>query len=115
MAVVSQNLSQELLKSLRVPTPSFAEQRTISAYLDKATSDIADAVNRAHREIDLLREYHTRLIADVVTGKLDVRESAAQLPDEVEELEPLDEAEVIINGEEEPRDGLDTTLEEATV
>ena len=109
------NLSQELLKSLRVPTPSFAEQRTISAYLDKATSDIADAVNRAHREIDLLREYHTRLIADVVTGKLDVRESAAQLPDEVEELEPLDEAEVIINGEEEPRDGLDTTLEEATV
>ena len=109
------NLSQELLKSLRVPTPSFAEQRTISAYLDKATFDIADAINRAHREIDLLREYHTRLIADVVTGKLDVRESAAQLLDEVEELEPLDEAEVIINGEEEPSDGLDATPEEATV
>ena len=34
------------------------------------------------REIDLLREYRTRLIADVVTGKLDVREAAAKLPEE---------------------------------
>ena len=34
------------------------------------------------REIELLREYRTRLIADVVTGKLDVREAAAKLPDE---------------------------------
>ena len=31
---------------------------------------------------DLLREYRTRLIADVVTGKLDVRETAATLPEE---------------------------------
>ena len=108
------NLSQELLKSLRVPTPSFAEQRTISAYLDKATSDIADAVNRAHREIDLLREYHTRLIADVVTGKLDVRESAAQLPDEVEEQELLDETDALIDGDG-AADDLDTTPEEAAV
>jgi hypothetical protein len=34
------------------------------------------------REIDLLREYRTRLVADVVTGKLDVREAAARLPEE---------------------------------
>ena len=34
------------------------------------------------REIDHLREYLTRLIADVVTGKLDVREAAAELPEE---------------------------------
>ena len=38
--------------------------------------------NVAQREIDLLREYRTRLIADVVTGKLDVREAASRLPDE---------------------------------
>lgn len=30
-------------------------------------------VKLARREIDLIREYHTRLISDVVTGKLDVR------------------------------------------
>ena len=33
------------------------------------------------REIDLLREYRNRLIADVVTGKLDVREATAKLPE----------------------------------
>ena len=48
-------------------------------------------ISRTEREIDLLREYRTRLIADVVTGKLDVREAAALLPDEVEVLECLDE------------------------
>jgi type I restriction enzyme S subunit len=36
------------------------------------------------QEASLLREYRTRLIADVVTGKLDVREVAAGLPEEVE-------------------------------
>ena len=56
----------------------------------------------------LLREYRTRLIADVVTGKLDVREAAARLPDEVEELEPLDEADALIDGEEEPTHALAT-------
>ena len=29
-----------------------------------------------------MREYRTRLVADVVTGKLDVREAAARLPEE---------------------------------
>ena len=43
--------------------------------------------SRTQREIDLLREYRTRLIADVVTGKLDVREAAARLPDEVDDSE----------------------------
>ena len=32
--------------------------------------------------VDLIREFRTRLVADVVTGKLDVREAAAKLPDE---------------------------------
>ena len=41
-------------------------------------------ISRLEREIELLREYRTRLVADVVTGKLDVREAAAQLPVEAE-------------------------------
>ena len=60
------------------------------------------------RELEMVREYRTRLIADVVTGKFDVREAAARLPDEVEELEPLDEADTLIDGEEEPTDALAT-------
>ena len=44
------------------------------------TTDTA-AISRARRQTELLREYRTRLIADVVTGKLDVRETAANLPE----------------------------------
>ncbi len=62
--------------------PSLEEQKQIAAFLDKVTADIDTAINRAHREIALLSEYRTRLIADVVTGQVDVREAAAQLPDE---------------------------------
>ena len=42
-------------------------------------------VANSNRQIDLLREYRTRLISDVVTGKLDVREAAAALPEEPDE------------------------------
>jgi type I restriction enzyme S subunit len=48
-------------------------------------------MKHARREIELLREYRARLIADVVTGKLDVRQAAAGLPDEPADFEPLDE------------------------
>ena len=40
----------------------------------------------------LVREFRTRLIADVVAGKLDVREAAAGLPEKIEEAEPPDPA-----------------------
>ena len=62
--------------------PPNTEQAAIVDYIDKATSEIDTAIARARRQIELLQEYRTRLIADVVTGKLDVREVAAQLPDE---------------------------------
>ena len=61
----------------------------------------------------MLREYRTRLIADVVTGKLDVREAAARLPDEVEEPEPLDETEADTDVDADAADELDAIPEEA--
>ena len=42
-----------------------------------------------------MQEYRTRLTADIVTGKLDVREAAAKLPDlptETAAETPIDEA-----------------------
>jgi len=81
------------LKRLALPLPPLPEQAAIVTYLDEATASFERAIASARREIDLLREYRTRLIADVVTGKLDVREAAARLPDEVEEPESLDEIE----------------------
>ena len=61
--------------------PAIPEQVLIVEHIIVKTSGISAAQNAAQREIDLLREYRTRLIADVVTGKLDVREAAAQLPE----------------------------------
>ena len=72
------------------------------------------AIDKAGREVSLLREYRTRLIADVVTGKLDVREAAARLPEEAEEPDPIDEAEALGGASEESAgDGLDPEPEEA--
>ena len=88
--------------------PPLSEQAAIVSFLDRTTAALDAATTSAQRETSLLREYHTRLIADVVTGKFDVREAAARLPDEVEELEPLDEADALIGGEEEPIDALAT-------
>ena len=72
--------------------PPLGEQTAIVAHLDKLTSDIDAAIAHTRREIELLEEYRTRLIADVVTGKLDVREAAANLPDvTLDDLQPLAE------------------------
>ena len=54
---------------------------------------IGEVSARTEREIDLLREYRTRLTADVVTGKLDVRQAALHLPLETLDPEPLPDAE----------------------
>ena len=45
----------------------------IASQIDEATADIDDAIANVQRQIDLLREYRTRLIADVVTGRVDVQ------------------------------------------
>lgn len=71
--------------------PPLPEQAAIVEYLDKATADIDAAIARARRHVELLREYRTRLIADVVTGKLDVREAAATLSENTEASTMIDE------------------------
>ena len=71
------------LKYMRLALPPVHEQAAIVAYLDKATADIDTAIRRTLRQIELLQEYGTGLIADVVTGKLDVREASAELPHHV--------------------------------
>ena len=91
------NLNAEIVLSLPILIPPLTEQVAIVAHLDKLTSDIDAAIAHTRREIELLEEYRTRLIADVVTGKLDVREAAVNLPDvSPDDLQPLaegDEAE----------------------
>jgi type I restriction enzyme S subunit len=87
------------LSGLQMVYPSMTEQASIVAHVRDATGPLNTAISRLEREIDLLREYRTRLIADVVTGKLDVREAAAQLPEEPTPDTPEEDADLIIDSE----------------
>jgi type I restriction enzyme S subunit len=100
-AVGTFKINNQQARQLCFALPPALEQRRIVGWLAEELSPIEAASCRAEHEIELLREYRTRLIADVVTGKLDVREAAAQLPDEPEEPELPEKIEGTPEGEEE--------------
>ena len=77
-------LDSGLVARLPIAIPSLNEQMEIMRSIDRSIAPQTDEIERAFREIDLLREYRIRLIADVVTGKLDVREAATNLPEMIE-------------------------------
>ena len=79
-----QDLNFENFCRIDVPFPPIEEQQQIAHAVGRGTDRIASSIERLRRQIGSLREYRARLIADVVTGKLDVRESVAGLP----ELDP---------------------------
>jgi type I restriction enzyme S subunit len=103
------NISE--IKGLIIVVPPRGEQDAITEYLDAALRNSVKANEYARHEIDLLREYRTQLVADVVTGKLDVREVAANLPEEAEETKSVYEIETDVDdiedsvGETEADDG----------
>ena len=104
------------LYDIRLPVPPAKERSAIVAHNRAATADTASAVATAEREISLLREYRTRLIADVVTGKLDVRAAAANLPIETDEPEASGDREALAEGDEGTIDvDLDAAPEETEV
>jgi type I restriction enzyme, S subunit len=81
------NLNSTRYGQMVLPVPSTrAEQDGIVDLIRSQAGEIERAISRLEREISLLREYRTRLVADVVTGKLDVRPAARQLPEEGGEL-----------------------------
>jgi type I restriction enzyme S subunit len=96
---------------MRVAFPQRHEQSAILEHIGSETTGVDRAVDAAQREIALLREYRTRLVADVVTGKLDVREVATGLPEEAGEAESVDAIEPDVDdiedsvGETEADDG----------
>lgn len=67
------NLSQELLRSMRVSTPPEAEQRAISAFLDRQAARIDALIAKVREAIERLKELRATLISAAVTGTIDVR------------------------------------------
>ena len=106
------NLNVDRIGSRGIAVGPAIEQRLVVRQIEASTAVLNTTANQTQRAIDLLREYRTRLIADVVTGKLDVREAAATLP-AVDPLEADDELDEPIDEDAEAdSDGLDTTAEE---
>ena len=70
---------------------------------------------RARLSEQLLSEYRTRLIADVVTGKLDVRAAAAQLPDEAGDRDPMEESGLLVDGLDEDLYDADDSVDDLAI
>lgn len=85
---------------LPIIVPTLADQTGILQEIIRENEPLLAALDRAEREIDLLEEFRARLVADVVTGQVDVRAIAASLPGTPEAVET-------------PADGSEGQLEEA--
>ncbi|EFI34526.1 putative type I restriction enzyme, S subunit [Desulfonatronospira thiodismutans ASO3-1] len=81
---------------LIVYPPTHAEQLEILSDTGKQTASLQAAIDKANREVSLIQEYRTRLIADVVTGKVDVRnvkcEGRSVNEEEFEDIEEVEKA-----------------------
>lgn len=99
---------------LRTPLicPPKEEQIEILAAVDGATRGIGETLSAVQEEIHRLQELRTRLVDDVVTGKLDVREAAANLPDEAEETGSLVDEDLLADESEFAEEGSEVALDE---
>lgn len=95
-------ISKPLFLASKTPIPPAEELRTIIEYVNEETAGIDKSSDVIKKEIALMQEYRTRLTADIVTGKLDVRDAAAKLPSasgeafaEAELKESLEENELV--------------------
>ncbi len=98
-----QEISSARLGDIAIPLPSVEQQLDILNAINQQTGLLTDTISRLEREIALIQEFRTRLVADVVTGKLDVRAAAASLP-EVHEIEPSDDLAEVDDLDEVPDD-----------
>ncbi len=79
------------LKKIYTPVPPILEQTAIVAHIEKETAVINKTIATIEKEIALVQEYRTALIAEAVTGKIDVSNyELGDMNDELEETESVD-------------------------
>ena len=101
-AAGQQRIPLDFVGNFLVPVPPRDEQDRITLAVTETVAEYEEAMTAAQREIDLIREYHTRLVSDVVTGKVDVRGLASTEPLDDELAESLLDDEALIDEEPEP-------------
>lgn len=104
MRVAMPKVNREALANCLMWYPGPDEQSHILGFIAREGAPFEAAISGLEREIELLREYRTRLVADVVTGKLDVRPAARHLPAEPVEPEAAPDAEELTEPEPEEAD-----------
>jgi type I restriction enzyme S subunit len=93
------NVSTNDVGKVTFSVPTVSEQNEICDRLEGVLAKPNDLIARTEREIALMQEYRTRLTADLVTGKLDVRKAAAKLPEQPSDSEPMVGADALDEGE----------------
>ncbi len=63
------NISQDIIRNMKVAVPSFTEQEEIVCYLDRKCASRDSSISKAQHQVELLQEYKQSLITEVVTGK----------------------------------------------
>ena len=71
--VTRYGLSQNAIRSMRIPLPALSEQTAIARFLEAADRRIRRYIRAKERLVELLEERKRVLIHEVVTGRIDVR------------------------------------------
>ncbi|REF68260.1 MULTISPECIES: restriction endonuclease subunit S [Paracoccus] len=93
-AAGQQRVPLNFMREFMFGLPDLQEQRRVLAFVELETQKINQTIEKAKSEISLVMEYRERLIADVVTGKLDVRHIKITTPTDepvIDEDDALDE------------------------
>ncbi len=61
------------VKSMVLPVPPIEDQKAINEWCETRSKKFDAAITKANQEITLIKEYREALIAEAVTGKIDVR------------------------------------------
>ena len=69
-----QNIGADKYNQLKIGVPPIAEQQKIIDFITSKINEIDTLISKSQQEIELLKEYKTALISEVVTGKVDVRD-----------------------------------------
>ena len=75
------NLNTETVGGIQVPYPPAAERKRVTTFLQYSSNEFDTTISHIQKQVQSMNDYRTRLIADVVTGQIDVRNAVPQLPE----------------------------------